>query len=115
MFFTVQDRTTAGAAVRGQWSTRVLRTKLRYRPPLKASTALLWRGPALLLATGLRLLWRGLRRPPEALGPREPAQLDALFDGRFDGPPGVLAADRMDSPGVVHRSAAPDVSAPTPR
>jgi cytochrome c-type biogenesis protein CcmH len=34
-----------------------------YRPPLKASTALLWAGPFLLLAVGLALLvWRVRRR-----------------------------------------------------
>jgi cytochrome c-type biogenesis protein CcmH/NrfF len=33
-----------------------------YRPPLKASTVLLWLGPALLVAGGGFLLWRGLAR-----------------------------------------------------
>ena len=33
-----------------------------YRPPWKASTLLLWLGPILLLATGLTLLFRQLRR-----------------------------------------------------
>jgi len=36
---------------------------VRYRPPLKASTVLLWVGPFLLLAVGLTLLiWRVRRR-----------------------------------------------------
>jgi cytochrome c-type biogenesis protein CcmH len=41
-----------------------------YRPPLKASTVLLWAGPALLLLIGLVLYWRSLRgaqaAPPAA-------------------------------------------------
>lgn len=39
-----------------------------YRPPLKASTLLLWGGPFLLLVLGLFLLFRTIRRkalPPE--------------------------------------------------
>jgi cytochrome c-type biogenesis protein CcmH len=40
-----------------------------YRPPLKASTVLLWAGPFLLLASGLFLLFLRIRRksppPPE--------------------------------------------------
>ena len=35
---------------------------VRYRPPLKASTALLWFGPAVLMAAGLALLVLTLRR-----------------------------------------------------
>ena len=35
-----------------------------YRPPLKASTVLLWVGPALLVAGGLGVLGWGLRRKP---------------------------------------------------
>jgi cytochrome c-type biogenesis protein CcmH len=34
-----------------------------YRPPLKASTLLLWLGPFLLLALGAALLVRRIRRP----------------------------------------------------
>lgn len=33
-----------------------------YRPPLKASTGLLWFGPLLMLGTGLALLWPSWRR-----------------------------------------------------
>lgn len=33
-----------------------------YRPPLKASTVLLWVGPFVLLLVGLLALWRQLRR-----------------------------------------------------
>lgn len=35
---------------------------VRYRPPLKATTLLLWFGPALLLAAGLAILLLHLRR-----------------------------------------------------
>jgi cytochrome c-type biogenesis protein CcmH len=45
---------------------------VRYRPPLRAATALLWAGPALLLAGGLWLLRRTLRQ--RAAAP------DAAFD-----------------------------------
>ncbi len=34
-----------------------------YRPPLKATTLLLWLGPLLLLAAGLAILFLRLRRP----------------------------------------------------
>ena len=33
-----------------------------YKPPLKASTLLLWAGPALLVLLGLLVLWRTLRQ-----------------------------------------------------
>lgn len=33
-----------------------------YRPPLKASTVLLWSGPVMLLLLGLGLQWRTIRR-----------------------------------------------------
>ena len=39
---------------------------VRYRPPFKGATALLWIGPFLLLALGAWLLARRLRRPPAA-------------------------------------------------
>ena len=35
---------------------------VRYRPPFKPSTVLLWISPALLLALGLGILWRVTRR-----------------------------------------------------
>jgi cytochrome c-type biogenesis protein CcmH len=37
-----------------------------YRPPFKASTVLLWAGPALLVLIGLALFWRSLRRSQSA-------------------------------------------------
>jgi cytochrome c-type biogenesis protein CcmH len=47
-----------------------------YRPPFKASTLLLWVGPALLLLIALGTLWRVLRRrqslAPEAFDPDTP-------------------------------------------
>ncbi len=35
---------------------------VRYRPPLKSQTILLWAGPAILLMAGLGGLWRALRK-----------------------------------------------------
>jgi cytochrome c-type biogenesis protein CcmH len=35
-----------------------------YRPPVKATTFLLWAGPALLVLLGAGLLWRAVRKPP---------------------------------------------------
>ncbi|MEO5770746.1 MAG: cytochrome c-type biogenesis protein [Burkholderiaceae bacterium] len=53
---------------------------VRYRPPLKSSTALLWFGPALLLAAGLGALVMVLRRrsklAPEAFEADEDDVLD---------------------------------------
>ena len=50
-----------------------------YRPPLKATTALLWYGPALLLVGGLLTLWIVLRRRSrlgnEQFEPDPPAEL----------------------------------------
>ncbi len=40
-----------------------------YQPPLKATTVLLWGGPALLLVAGLLVLIRNLRRPRPADAP----------------------------------------------
>lgn len=49
---------------------------VHYRPPFKLATALLWLGPALLLAAGLAALFMNLRRRrrmgPEAFDPDEP-------------------------------------------
>ena len=47
-----------------------------YRPPVKNTTALLWFGPAVLLAGGLTTLWLVLRRrsrmPADQFDPDEP-------------------------------------------
>jgi cytochrome c-type biogenesis protein CcmH len=40
-----------------------------YQPPLKATTVLLWGGPALLMVAGLFVLLRNLRRPRAAETP----------------------------------------------
>jgi cytochrome c-type biogenesis protein CcmH len=40
-----------------------------YRPPFKASTALLWAGPFLLLLAGLVMAWRWVRAKPAASAP----------------------------------------------
>lgn len=41
---------------------------VRYRPPLKAQTLLLWFGPGLLLVGGVAALWLALRRRNAWLG-----------------------------------------------
>jgi len=55
-----------------------------YRPPLKASTVLLWLGPLLLVLLGAGLLWRGLRNAraapgAPALDPADQARADRLL------------------------------------
>jgi cytochrome c-type biogenesis protein CcmH len=57
-----------------------------YRPPFKASTALLWLGPALLLAIGIGVLARTLRNRAAAGGERplsdeERKRAEALLAG----------------------------------
>ncbi len=39
---------------------------VNYRPPVKASTSMLWLGPLLFLLIGLLALWRRSRRQPDA-------------------------------------------------
>ena len=58
-----------------------------YRPPVKATTLLLWAGPLLLLIAGSLALWRllgaGSRRSPEAPLPAdEAAQATALLEAK---------------------------------
>ena len=62
-----------------------------YRPPFKATTALLWLGPALLLLIGAAVLARNLalrrqRQPAEPLTEAQSARARALLagDGRED-------------------------------
>jgi cytochrome c-type biogenesis protein CcmH len=54
-----------------------------YRPPLKATTVLLWLGPFLLLVVGAFLLLRSVRKRPESppLGEEERARAARLLDG----------------------------------
>ncbi len=57
---------------------------VRYRPPMKGTTILLWLGPGLLLVLGLTVLVRYLRRRNDAisdskLSPEEQRQIDALL------------------------------------
>ncbi len=51
---------------------------VRYRPPFKATTALLWAGPLLLLLLGLALLLRRRTRQGEPVPPPSAAQLAKL-------------------------------------
>ena len=54
-----------------------------YRPPLKASTILLWTGPFLLLAFGLLLLFVKIRRkapPPAELSEADRARAAKLLE-----------------------------------
>ena len=64
---------------------------VRYRPPFKATTLLLWAGPLLLLAAGLAVLYYRLARRREQPGPElseeERARAAALLAGKRDGEP----------------------------
>ncbi len=61
-----------------------------YRPPFKATTLLLWLGPALLVVGGLAGLWRALARERRAAEPAEltaeDAQRASALLGRTDAP-----------------------------
>jgi len=67
-----------------------------YRPPFKASTALLWLGPLLLIAIGLAVFLLVVRRrkatPPVAapLDATERAHLEALLEGKPVPTPGEV-------------------------
>ena len=61
-----------------------------YRPPLKATTVLLWVGPFLLLAVGLLIGWRAVRArakaaPPEPLSAADRERAERLLAGEGDG------------------------------
>ena len=60
-----------------------------YRPPFKATTVLLWAGPALLMIAGLAALFFRLARrraePKTELSKEERARAAALFKGNGDG------------------------------
>ena len=56
-----------------------------YRPPLKASTVLLWFGPFLLLAFGIFFLYRKIKHKPlpqPPLSEEERARAAQLLDGK---------------------------------
>jgi cytochrome c-type biogenesis protein CcmH len=63
-----------------------------YKPPFKASTAILWLAPALLLAIGAVVFWTVVaRRRPNAPapepGPRRRAEIEALLEERVEAKP----------------------------
>ena len=65
---------------------------LLYRPPFKATTVLLWAGPALLLLIGGLLFWRSLRSsqaeaPAPDLGVADTARAEQLLATAADEPP----------------------------
>lgn len=69
-----------------------------YRPPLKATTALLWGGPALLLAIGVLVLVRVVRARRGAAGatvltPEERARAEQLL-GAADGAPSRIGQEK---------------------
>jgi len=61
---------------------------VRYRPPFKAATVLLWAGPALLVMTGFIVLFYRLRRrrsePAPDLTAEDSARAAALLAGNTD-------------------------------
>ena len=54
-----------------------------YRPPFKATTALLWAGPALLVLIGVGLFWRSLRSSQAEPPPEDMQAADAARAGRL--------------------------------
>ena len=66
---------------------------VRYRPPFKANTALLWLGPAALLVVGLAALAMVLRRRAK-LGPEA---FEADEDASPDDPPALSSFDRASA------------------
>jgi len=75
------------------WLTERYGDFVLYRPPLKATTVMLWLGPALLLAAALAALFLTLRRrrrgaPAPALTEAERRRAEALLDtGKGPGAP----------------------------
>jgi len=59
-----------------------------YRPPLKATTVLLWAGPLLLLIAGIAILYRRLARrrgePQPELSGAERSRAQSLLEGGTD-------------------------------
>ncbi len=65
---------------------------VRYRPPVKGTTILLWAGPGVLLAIGIAMLIAYLRRRNAAisdtrLSPEEQQRVDALLKDSNSGTP----------------------------
>ena len=82
----VRDQLAAGRSERQviDYMTERYGDFVLYRPPLKASTVLLWAGPALLLLAGAALLWRTLRQaqgraPERAVDAADEARAQALL------------------------------------
>jgi cytochrome c-type biogenesis protein CcmH len=82
---TIREQLKAGASEKDVVGFMVARYGdfVRYRPPLKASTVLLWFGPLLLVALGAGLLARRLRRrraPEPELSEAERARAARLLE-----------------------------------
>ena len=64
-----------------------------YKPPVKATTLLLWFGPAVLLLVGIVVLFRNLRTRAKRAGPPElTGEERARASGLLDGGPGKDSA-----------------------
>lgn len=73
---------------------------ITYKPPMRASTFLLWWGPALLLVSVALLLWRRSLRKPARVKPldaAEQASLQRLLTGLADSPDSVSEKPSSDS------------------
>ena len=65
-----------------------------YRPPLKATTVLLWIGPFALLALGAFALWRAIRQRAQRLATAAPSDADLARARRLLGPDPAGHSDR---------------------
>lgn len=87
----IREQMKAGASERDVVDYMVARYGdfVRYRPPLKASTVLLWVGPIVLMLGGLALLYYRLARrrdePESTLSDEDRARAAALLESRGDG------------------------------
>jgi cytochrome c-type biogenesis protein CcmH len=87
----IREQMQAGASERDVVDYMVARYGdfVRYRPPLKASTVLLWVGPIALMLGGLVLLYYRLARrrdqPESTLSDEDRARAAALLESRGDG------------------------------
>ena len=76
-----------------------------YRPPLRATTVLLWVGPFALVMLGALIFWLVVRRRraeagPDALSSERRSELEALLEGRVKAP----AAPAKQKPGRKGRA-----------